>query len=218
MERIGKLTVSLLVFASLIAILVPNPSYAQTDNSGDLAIVGNDGNIYLYDTTTQNLSMVTSDARPITSGYHWPTWSTDGQLAFFGYNLRQGNSRELSMYVQVAGGTPQEVFSQTDEAFTYAYWSPADCAGATTSNPCRDLALLYTASDGNLALRNIRVGSSVDVTELSVGGPHYWDWSPDGSTMFWGRFGTNLELFDVESGDIEGPFPNRMGHQQAVDW
>ena len=47
MYRIGKFSVILLVFAALIAILLPNSIHAQTDNSGDLAIVGNDGNIYL---------------------------------------------------------------------------------------------------------------------------------------------------------------------------
>jgi hypothetical protein len=217
MNRLGKTFIVLVitVFALLIAI---NPiSLAQTDATGDLAIVGNDGNIYLYDTTTDALSALTTDAAPIVRGYQWPTWSTDGQLAFFRYDLQQGNFGELSIFVRPLGGTAQEVFTQANEAFTYAFWSPSDCPTASAT-PCRDLAVLYTRQDGNLALRNVRVADDINVTELSVGGPHYWDWSPDGTTMFWARFGEDLELYDVEMGTISGPLPQHMGRQQAVDW
>lgn len=193
-----------------------NTSHAQTDTDGDLAIVGNDGNIYLYDTATTILTPLTTDAQPVTTGYQWPTWATDGQLAFFRYDLQQGNFGELGVFVRPVGGTAQQVFTHANEAFTYAFWSPADCPDAAP--PCRDLAILYSRQDGNLALRNVRIGNDTIVTELSIGGPHYWDWSPDGTTMFWARFGQDLELFDVETSLITGPLPQQMGRQQGVDW
>lgn len=197
--------ISLLGFSSIL--------YAQ--DSGQLALVGSDGNIYTYDLATDTLGAVTTDAtlQEPARFYTWPTWSSDGQLAFFGTSLDPDNFFNLGVFVQQVGKEPKGVFSAEDEFFTYAYWSPADCPAGN----CRDLALLYSTPQG-LATRLVRSADTFSIIEISQGGPFYWDWSPDGGRMFWARFGQRLELFDVASAAVVSVLPENQGQEQAVDW
>lgn len=191
------------------------PVRAQSEAENVLAIVGSDGNIALYTPDSQTLTAVTEDAVPGLREYAWPTWSNDGQLAFFGFNFERGSSYGMGIFLRSDDGEVERLFTGDNEVFTYAYWSPAACETAPT---CRDLAVLYTNGDGVLALRRVRTGTKASVTELSVGGPHYWDWSPDGHYMFWARFGEDLERYDVEAEAVEERFAEQQGLQQAVDW
>lgn len=203
----------LMLVAGLV-LLVVGASYAQPDSSATLAIVGNDGNIYLYDFATETLAALTTDAIPNQRMYQWPTWSTDGQLAYFGFSLDRADFYRQAIFIRQQDETPQRIYSATDEFFTYAYWSPGDCE---TGPICRDLAILYTNPDGNLALRRIRSGAKFNITELSVGGPHYWDWSPNGQTMFWARYDERLEVYDVATDSVTR-LPETQALQRAVDW
>src|SRR5262249_55915416 len=131
-------------------------SQAREASKAMLAVIGADGNLSVYDANGKNPFSVTKDATPGTKLYQWPTWSTDGRLAFFGASGDKSDPYSLRVFVQdqvTAGGTYQAVYSSPDEIFTYAYWSPGDCL----KGKCRDLALLFTPASGDgLALRMIR--------------------------------------------------------------
>jgi TolB protein len=191
------------------------PRVAAQGDAGRIAIAGSDGNLYVYDVASSEATALTADAVPGIKQYSWPTWSTDGQLAYFGVDLTQANDPyRLGIFVQPAGGSQAElVYSALDETFTYAYWAPADCAAAD----CRDLAVLYTGRDG-LALRRVRVADEVTVSELGTGGPFYWDWSPDGQSMLWARNGNSLEIYDVAAGAVVTALPDMPGLERAIDW
>jgi len=187
---------------------------AQTADTGQIAIAAEDGNIYLFDLAADEAVPLTEDAVRGSKMYAWPTWANDGRLAFFGTSRVPDDRYQLGIFLQRAPGEVERLYSAADEFFTYASWAPADCP----AGDCRDLALLYTAASGNLALRRVRVDGEVSIEELSEGGPHYWDWSPDGASMLWARFGTELSIYDADSNAIAQTFDDRLGFQRAVDW
>lgn len=207
-------TVIFLLFVGSL-LLSFAPALAQESPAPALAIVGDDGNLYLYDIASQSLTPLTQDARLNSPQrfYSWPTWASDGQLAYFGLNRDPQNAYSLGVFIRRVGDeSAKGVFSSTSETFTYAHWSPGDCGAAG----CRDLALLYTTMDG-LATRLIRSDGTYEVSEVSQGGPHYWDWSPDGSQMIWARYASDYELYDVENQDIAA-LSESQGQVNAPDW
>src|SRR5689334_3974558 len=116
-----------------------------------LAVIGTDGNVSVYDADGRNPIRVTTDAVPDQKVYQWPTWATDGRLAFFGSSSDPADSYLLRMYVidQVkVNATVQTAFTSNNDIFTYAYWGPGDCAAGN----CRDLALLSTPTDQSNSL------------------------------------------------------------------
>jgi WD40 repeat protein len=203
----------------MIAILMIVPvSNAQDDapSSGQLAIEGTDGNIHIYDVDNETFTQITDVGSP-SRLYFWPTWSNDGQLAYFGTSREASNPFGLGIFVQPDPLNSEQIhsFISPGDVFTYAYWAPGDCPDSS----CRDLAVLYTAPSGNLALRMARSSEDAfDIAEIETGGPFYWDWSPDGQSMFWARFGETLEIYDVASDEVIETFPEQQGFQRAVDW
>lgn len=187
----------------------------QGASSGQVAMTGTDGNIYLYDLASASLTPVTEDGDGSNKAYIWPTWSSDGQLAYFGSNTDPNNAYSLAIFMRSAQGVSKGVYSSESEVFTYAYWSPANCTA--NSGTCRDLAILYTSQNG-LAVRNVRSAGKYEVSEVDTGSPFYWDWSPDGRYMFWARFGQTLEIYDAETRQVIQTLPDTQGLQQAVDW
>ncbi|MBI5961393.1 MAG: hypothetical protein HY866_21820 [Chloroflexi bacterium] len=214
-----KTLLGLIVIAAIFLISLPPQAVTRAlpASSGKIAISGADGNIHLYDVDSKVLTPLTSDAVPGRKIYNWPTWSTDGHLAYFGVDLDHNPPYQLGIFVQPPGGAPEQVYTADDESFTYAYWSPADCP----VGKCRDLAVLYTASGGDLAVRRVRSlngGTDFSVDDIGAGSPFYWDWSPDGQAMIWARFGYQLELYDVASAEIVQTYSEQLGTQRAVDW
>jgi hypothetical protein len=143
---------------SLLLILALAGSGRAPETQGKtamLAVIEADGNLAVYDAAGKNPIPITTDAVPGEKIYQWPTWSSDGRLAFFGAN--PGNDadpytlRVFMLDTVKAGAVPQVAYTSTDEIFTYPYWSPAGCSAT-----CRDLALLYTPPAGvGLGLRMI---------------------------------------------------------------
>jgi TolB protein len=191
---------------------------AQETKPYMLAIVGADGNLTLYDAAGQNPRAITTDAQDEVRLYHWPTWSTDGRLAYFGVSADAANPYRLGVFVI---RDPQQslvattAYTALDEVFTYAYWSP----GACSVGDCRDLALLFTPPSGaGLALRLIRdAGGQFSHQVAGRAAPFYFSFSPDGSRMIWHRFGSRLEVYEVETQkvvetltDVPGQFPAPM--------
>lgn len=204
-----------ILFSLSILFLLVGAVVAQGASSGQVAITGTDGNLYLYDVATANLSPITDDGDGSQKAYSWPTWSTDGQLAYFGSNADPDNFYSLAIFVRSTQGVNKGVYASGEEVFTYAYWSPGNCT--SNGGNCRNLAVLYTGQQG-LAVRNVQSAGKFEVSEVDSGNPFYWDWSPDGRYMFWARFGQTLEIYDAETRQIIQTFPDAQGLQQAVDW
>ncbi len=198
-----------------VLLVVMGSAVAQQSPSGQVAITGADGNIYLYDVGAGSLTPVTDDADGQNKFYLWPTWASDGQLAYFGRNTNPDNFYSFAIFVRSPQGISKGIYASEDEIFTYAYWSPGNCSA--NSGSCRDLAVLYTTRDG-LAVRNVRSAGSYEIYEVDTGAPFYWDWSPDGRYMFWARFGRTLEIYDAETREVIQTLPDQQGLQQAVDW
>ncbi|MCI0712011.1 MAG: hypothetical protein L0154_17790 [Chloroflexi bacterium] len=207
-----------LISVAIVVLIVAPLGYAQDDSlpSGQLAIEGTDGNIHIYDPTDETFFQITTDGSD-SRVYYWPTWSTDGQIAYFGTSREASNSFGLGIFVQPDPLNSDIIhsFISPGDIFTYAYWAPNDCPDGN----CRDLAILYTASSGNLALRMARSSEdNFEVAEIETGGPFYWDWAPDGQSMFWARFGETLEIYDVASDEVTETFVEQQGIQRTVDW
>ena len=220
-----------LVIVVVLLLAVGSIAHAQDpeplqpgESAGLIAITGADKNIHLYDVASESFTMLTDDAVLGQRTYSWPTWALDGQLAYFGSSLIDDLPYRLGIFIQPVDGETWldaiQVYRSSSEVFTYAYWSPGECPAGN----CRDLAVLYTRSGGNLAVRRVRstgIAATEDdftVSELAAGGPFYWDWSPDGQAMFWARYGLQLEIYDVAGDTIVQTFDEVQGLQRAVDW
>jgi TolB protein len=181
-----------------------------------LAVIEADGNLNVYDAAGMNPIAITTDAIAGEKIYQWPTWSTDGRLAFFGASGTVTDPYSLRVFIVdavKAGATPQVAYSSPDEVFTYPYWSTGDCG-----TDCRELALLYTPPAGaGLGLRMIRTERGKYTSRvLGQAAPFYYSFSPDGKQMIWSRFGQQIELYDVAANqtrrlaDVPGKFNSPM--------
>jgi TolB protein len=184
-----------------------------------LAVVGADGNLSIFDANGQNPFPITTDSQSGVKLYQWPTWSTDGRMAFFGASADTKDPYLLRVFVvdQVRAGVAfKTAYSSTTEVFTYAYWSPGDCL----SGNCRDLALLFTPPGRNeLALRLIRdnKGTFTD-KEVEEGAPYYFSFSPDGKQMIWYRNTRQFDIYDVAADKIVNTLDDAPGKFNAPMW
>ncbi len=204
-----------------------------------LAVVGTDNNIAVYDANGKNPIAITSDAQLNQVIYHWPTWATDGRLAFFGVSNIPTNSYSLGVFVvdQIkAGATIRAAYDSPDDVFTYAYWSPGDCP-AQTSTPastsavftetpisakpnCRDLALLYTPGQGQgLGLRLIQEQNGKFTDRfVDYAAPFYYSFSPDGSQILWVQSASKIGIYDIEAGKQVKTLDDVPGQFNAPMW
>lgn len=216
----SKRPAALIIIAALMALLLIGLpiTRAQSDSpSGQLAIAGADGNIHLYDPVTGTFTQVSTEGDNRFRRFDWPTWSTDGRLAYFGVSVAEGDGYSLGIFVRPAeGGEAEKVYTSSRENFTYAYWSPADCPAGN----CRDLAVLASPNGAFFTLKRVRVSDEADpeISDLGEGAPFYWDWSPDGQSMLWARFSTSLEVYDNAADEISLTYDETQGFQRAVDW
>jgi TolB protein len=103
------------------------------------------------------------------------------------------------------------------ESFTYAYWSPADCAAGAN---CRDLAVLLSSqAAGGFIVELVRhEGDTLSNDQVGTGAPFYFSWSPDGSRMLWQRNNSRLDIYDVENGGIAQALDQQPGAFFAPAW
>ena len=185
---------------------------------GKITYVGSDYNIYTNNFEAGLISQLTNDASA-TRHYQWPTWSADGQLAYFCCDLRVANTPETSAYISsdsVQSGV--EVFSGVGDAIIHAAWSPQPCS---ISADCRDLALLVNnVFSGGITIELIRSSnSSVQQTSVSSGSPFYYSWSPSGAQIALHRNSTRFDVYDLGSGRIlDGSTQQSAGTFQAPAW
>lgn len=217
--RVVQIGLALMLAFGLSFGTATQPITAQESSAAMLAVIGEDGNLSIYDATGQNPQAVTTDATPGLKLYQWPTWSTDGRLAFFGASGEISNPYRLGVFVVRDPATSlayETAWQAPDEVFTYAYWSTGDCGVGN----CRDLALLFT-TDGlpDLAVRMIRDdGTQFSDRIAGRAAPFYYSFSPDGKRMIWHRFGTQIELYDADSNKVTKTLPDAPGSFASPMW
>jgi TolB protein len=207
---------------ALLLLSMAGAATAQdgTDFTGSLAYIAPDGNIYtLTGSTTAEPVAMTADAARGERNYQWPTWSTDGRLAFFAQEAAQQDGEAsilLKVFITPTDATePALAYESDSEALTYAYWAPANCAA---SADCRDLAILTTRADG-LAVVQVRDEAPTFTSNtIGLGGPFYYSYAPDASQMIWVRFSQQIEVYNTASGEITTRLPDRAGAFQAPMW
>jgi len=172
-----------LVFLSLLVLLisacVSRESVFSTlkGNSGLIAYLGIDGNVYVSDEGGDNQSQLTRDAKNQTNdfvAYQLPTWSQDGnQLAFIRSSGTTVTSSSNIMVANVSNNDVSEIYTSEMEHPFYMLWSPDDTHVTFLST---------SATQGLLLLQSV----SVDGNEHSIidtGSPYYWSWAPDGRAL-----------------------------------
>jgi len=212
MRRAGLALVVLLCLTTGVLAQEANPIIL-----GQIAYIGVDFNVYTL--SGDSRTMLTDDAGIQTERlryYQFPTWSTDGRLAYFGTEVTV--EREVSMEVFVsADGTAdgESVYVGEDQTFTYAYWSPSSCGG-----DCYDLAVLLSSAAANGFLVNV-IRDSADepnVTQIGTGSPFYYSWSPDGQRMVWHRNNRQIDIYDASAGEISSTLDETPGAFFAPAW
>jgi Tol biopolymer transport system component len=218
MARWRRLVQIVLLLAGLLCGTPAVPTHAEETTVAMLAVVGEDGNLTLYDKDGAAPRSVTTDATPGEKMYHWPTWATDGRLAFFGASGQPSAPYTLGVFVikrPIDSVSYLPAFTSTEDTFTYAYWSPGDCADSN----CRDLALLFTLPEQRgLALRLIRdQGDTFTSSVVGRAVPFYYSFAPDGRRMLWHRYGNRLDIYDIKAQqvcttleDVPGRFASPM--------
>jgi Tol biopolymer transport system component len=188
--------------------------------SGMIAVVGSDGNLFLTDQAARRTIPLTEDAR-LTPGddgeiirYDAPTWSPDGRrLAYMRISAVQGGRIDSSVFVTGEEGQDAlEVYHSTRDLPIYLYWSPdarwvSFLTGMVGGGP---LALRLAPADGG-------EGSVID-----SGAPYYWAWSPSEATLLVHVNGSDdaspnarLSLLDVGDSVVETSLGRSPGTFQA---
>jgi TolB protein len=207
------------------AVFGPAPLQAQDtlpELHGHIAYVGSDNNVYVFNPHTGADTALTADANA-NRRYEWPTWSTDGRLAYFATTQAASGDVTVSAAVALLDAeqpVTEVVYEGQGEVFNYASWSPGDCADG---DACRDLAILLSGADTGMFVELVRVvGATAANSQAIPGGPpFYYSWSPDGSRMLWHRRVESDYQFDVYSArtnEIETTLPYTPGRMNTPDW
>jgi len=182
---------------------------------GRLVVIGEDYNVLTMNAEAGDIRSLTEDGSE-RRAYQWPTWSADGQLAYFCCDLRMANSPTTQAFISGDGRTGgQEVFRGTAESILYAAWSPG-CGFR-----CRDLALLVNnVLDGSLRVDLVRQdGDTYQAKTLALGSPFYFSWRPDGSQIAFHRNNRLVDVFDIADEDYVPSLSVRSsGTFQALAW
>lgn len=188
----------------------------QAEERGRIAYVGDDYNIYRLNPVDNSQIQLTDDAGE-TRRYQWPTWSTDGRLAYFSLYLDEGQVF-LGAYVAGRGSdTGSLVYTGENELFNYAYWSPQNCGNGEN---CRDLAMLVSSQSDGMFIELLR-DNGVEPTSDTVGlggPPFYYSWSPDGSRMLWQRGNRTFDVYDAATDAVIDTLPQLPGEILAPAW
>lgn len=189
---------------------------------GRIAYVGADYNVYSMTLPDGEVTALTEDAgmaaRRTAQYYQWPTWSTDGRLAYFRTLADMRGNRGTEVFISPDGVSSGELaYSDEETELNYAYWAPQNCAEAPG---CRDLAVLLSSDTMNgfiltLIRDELDGDRSVDV---GTGSPFYFSWSPNGRQMLWVRDRQRLDLFNAADYEVEGPLEHTPGTFFAPAW
>lgn len=188
---------------------------------GKIAYIGSDYNVYTFNGSDRSRTPLTEDAGASAEtllAYEWPTWSTDGRLAYFGLSVDWENQQpSTTVFVSEDGlSSGEQVYDGEAQVYNYAYWAPQNCP---SSDSCRDLAVLLSdpTADG-LLVERVRVGGEASSTTLGEGAPFYFSWSPDGTRMLWQRNNQRLDVYDVAAEEVVTTLEQRPGLIAAPAW
>ncbi|MDQ7034377.1 MAG: hypothetical protein Q9P01_05940 [Anaerolineae bacterium] len=205
---------------SALAISVVAIGEDTSSIPGQIALVGADYNIFSYDFATSELTALSQDAS-LNRHYQWPTWSTDGRIAYFCCDLRATQDTDAQVYISADSISQGElVYEQSLASVIYAYWSPANCASADSTN-CRDLALLMNdIGQGGLSVEMLHNGSDITTSQsIASGSPFYYHWNSQGTQLIFHRNGTRLDIYDIAQNDVSFAFDvPSSGLFQAAAW
>lgn len=186
---------------------------------GKIAYTGTDHNVYVisHENGSRETRGLTADASPMRR-YQWPTWSTDGRLAYFCCDARYMRGQMLlEAYIsRDASAEGKLIYAQDNEALTYAYWSPADCSDG---NACRDLAVLVSRPSRPFKVEVIR-DDARQPSSRSVGSgvPFYFSWSPDGTRLAGQINNEQFRVYDIGASGDSRALIGAPGRMQAPQW
>lgn len=190
---------------------------------GRIAYIGQDYNVYVVDGASGMQIALTDDAALTADHarlYQWPTWATDGRLAYFSADITAAGQVTLNIHVSEDGAAEGEIiYSAEGETFTYAHWAPQNCS---SDGRCRDLAVLLSRRglDG-LALEQVRndlTGDEAEHFTLGTGAPYYFTWSPNAQQMIWQRNNERIDIFDISNRTITATFDQQPGATFVPQW
>lgn len=184
----------------MVVLILGVGSSAQSDLPGYIAVIGEDHNVYVVGGAFAEPFALTSDARQ-TQRYQFPTWSTDGRLAFFCCDLAFSGAPELRVYAASSDLTAAKLlYSAMGEGYTYGAWSPANCIEGQN---CRELAVLVTRPTASFKVELIRQrDGNVTSKTAASGAPFYFSWNRDGNRMLWHRNNNRVSIFDSQTDTI----------------
>lgn len=204
-----------MVVSSLLLSMVVVSSAQDLPVQGRLAVVGEDYNVRTMSATGEDVYDLTKDGE-LRRAYQWPTWSLDGQLAYFCCDLRVATSPRTQAFISSDGQKAgEEVFRGIAESIIYAAWSPG-CGFR-----CRDLALLINnVLDGSLRVDLVRqTASDYQAKTLAIGSPFYFSWRSDGSQLAFHRNNRLIDIFDIgQEAYVPGLSVRSSGTFQALSW
>ena len=184
--------------------------------TGTIAYVGDDFNIYTLDLATADTHQLTDDGSR-RAKYEFPTWSFDGQLAYFCCTTRGFRSARLSIYLSEDGiSEGVQYYDQEGERHIYAFWSPITCG----DDDCVDLAVLIqdpTQSQLKVELFNSQNRQNGQ-RSLGNGAPFYYSWSPSGESLLLHRNNRSLQYYSISSADIMSAFDEPLGVFLSPSW
>jgi Tol biopolymer transport system component len=210
------LALTTLACATLTGRRAPDFAPAASSN-GLIAYLGTDGNLYTVAASGTNPTPITQDAHAQNPGaavtlYQHPTWSPDGRhLAFVALEFSGGEQTAHLLVADPTTAETNEIFTATDEAPFYLYWSPDnETISFLTSSTSPELSLRLASLNGETS----RVADT--------GQPYYWVWSPDGTEIFVHKGGAQAtnpdarlahfvsadgktQTFDLEPGRFQAP-------------
>ena len=163
----------------------------QEAQSGQIAYVGSDGNVYITSADLQTTTQLTHDATARIEGtgrsYHRLAWSPKGQLAYAAVE-RAGEQASSTIYVTDFDESVPPIVGGSREHFViYMNWA----AGSCHDDGCSRFAYLIEENE-RIALRTVDV-TSAENQLAGTGWPFYFSWSADGEHMAWHRNGGILD-------------------------
>ena len=214
--RYRRLIACFAVCAGLVMLTVTiTQAQEPIDIVGQIAYIGADHNVYVIGPSGEAVAL--SSDGSTARRYQFPTWATDGQLAFFCCDVNYASQMSIETYVASPDLTAAKLLSNAvDEAYTYSYWSPSACADGPS---CRDLALLLARRGDSFRVDLIRVnGVTATSRVVGTGAPFYLSWNRDGQRLLWHRNNTEIALYDVEASASQAYSSAVPGGMQAPAW
>jgi TolB protein len=215
LKRILLLTAGVIPLLFLTSV---SQAIGEASAPGTIAIVDNNYNISTLSPAGDEQTMLTTDASS-ERRYQWPSWSTDGRLAYFCCDLREAGSIETGAYISPDGIQSGElVFEGRGEPIIYAAWSPQNCAD---DDSCRDLAMLVNdIRDGTLSVEIARnTPTETTLSTVGNGSPFYYHWSTSGQQILFHRDTDDISIYDLaEESVVKSYNAQDSGLFQTPSW